>query len=101
MAIVFLEQRKTQRNLILVFFVLIFIISIVVWRGSSKEESPTTISEEFSPSLEKIVEIDFEIFKNPVLEKLQPFLDIIPLELSATGTKPSVKVGRENPFIPY
>lgn len=101
MAIVFLEQRKTQRNLILIFFALIFIISIIVWRGSSKEESSTIISEEFSPSLEKKVEINFEILKNPVLEKLQPFLDIAPLEVSATGTKPLIKVGRENPFIPY
>ena len=92
MAITFLEKTKRQRNLIYIFIAVVLITSLTIWLGFLKPKKP---SEEVIPpiSTEKI-EIDFEVLKNPFLEKLQIF-EGLP-QLPSEG-----KIGRENPFIPY
>jgi len=90
MAITFFEKEKRQRNLILVFIVIVLITALTLWIGYFKPEKTPTL--QVPPPIEKL-EIDFEILKNPFLEELQIFeeLPILPEE----------EIGRENPFIPY
>jgi len=95
MAIVFLKKKKIQQSLILIFILVIIITIIVIWKGFFKKETPS----ETSPSLPNVIpiprpeiEIDYKIFKNPLLKELKPFHKIQPLE---------GKPGRENPFLPY
>lgn len=91
MAITFLEKRKTQRYLIFVFLIVSFITFWVFWRGYFvKEELP--LPKVTLPPPPKI-EINFELLKHPILEKLEMFEKIQPIE--------EVEIGRENPFIPY
>jgi len=91
MAIVFIEQIKKQKYLILVFIIVISITVIVLWKGFFSKAKPP--QAEVLPLPVKKIEINFEIFKNPLLNELEPIEKIIP----ETG----VKAGRENPFLPY
>lgn len=93
MAITFLEKRKFQRNLILVFLIVVLIILLVLWRGFFIKERPApTVLIPF-----KMVEIDFKTLASPLLKELLPFEEIRPFEVTAPGER----IGRENPFIPY
>ena len=94
MAITFIEKRKRLRYLVFVFLaVLAAIIIIFLWPNISgyfpgvKQWAlpPLEITEER-------IEIDFEVLKHPLLEKLQLFPEIEPF---------TEEVGRENPFIFY
>lgn len=94
MAITFIERSKRLRQLVFVFFaILVAIIIVVLWPNISslflKVEPlvlpPLEITEEK-------IEIDFEVLKHPLLEKLQLFPEIEPF---------TEKIGRENPFIFY
>ncbi len=98
MAIVFIEQQKTQRILIFVFLLVLLVIGYVVWQGFFKktEEVPPEETQISLPAREE-VKIDFSVLSNPILEKLQPFLEIQPFKETAL----TEKLGRENPFIPY
>lgn len=100
MPIVFEKQKKTQRNLIFILLGVFLIIIIVLWQGFFKKEE-----EEILPVSiifpKKEVKINFEILKNPLLEKLQPFSEITPFEEIIPPKGKPEKVGRENPFIPY
>lgn len=94
------EKTKRQRNLILIFVGVILITSLIIYFGYFKKEKalPTEIQipEIVPPVLPKErekIEIDFEVLKNPILERLQLFEKIEP-------AKPE-EVGRENPFQPY
>jgi len=91
MAIVFIEQIKKQKYLILVFGIVILITAVILWKGFFAKEKPPEVG--ILPIPTKKIEINFEIFKNPLLEELQPIEKIIP----ETG----VEIGRENPFLPY
>ncbi|MFC1663728.1 hypothetical protein ACFL0A_01235 [Patescibacteria group bacterium] len=90
MAITFIQKRKTQRYLILLFVGILLITTIVIWWGFLKEEeisSPETIFKPF-----KKVEINFEVLNKPTLEGLQLPEGIAPFEED---------IGRENPFLAY
>ncbi|MFH1462397.1 MAG: hypothetical protein ABIG08_01765 [bacterium] len=90
MAISFLQERKTQKNLILVFVAILLIIILIIWQGFLKKESSGP--EVFPTIYYKEIKIDFESLKSPLLEKFQQFLEISPF---------SGDSGRENPFISY
>jgi hypothetical protein len=101
MAIVFQKKEKIQKNLILVFIVVVLITAFVIWLGFFKKEKELPLVE--LPVLpKKEIKINFDILKSPALEKLQPFSEIEPFKetLSPEG-KIEEKLGRENPFIPY
>jgi len=94
--ITFLEKRKFQRNLIIIFAVIVLITFFVLWQGFFVEEKSTL--EEMPEILIKKVEINLEVLeKNPLLKEFLPFEEIKPFEV----TSPEEKTGRENPFIPY
>ncbi len=101
MAIVFAQQKKIQRSLILIFVIVILITAIVIWQGFSKKEIEIP-TEGVTIFPREEVKIDFEILKNPVLKELWSFPEIEPFKeiISAEG-KPIQKVGRENPFLPF
>jgi len=91
MAIVFLQQRKIQRNLIIVFLLVSVVTVVVIWQGFFKKESQVLPEETFLLPKEE-VKIDFEFFKNAQLQNLFPFAEIQPFE---------GETGRDNPFLPY
>ena len=90
MAIIFLQQKKTQRNLILVFLAVIVITALVVWQGFLKEEQKLPFGGLLFP--QKEVEIDFGVLESSSLEALESFSEIESFE---------GELGRENPFLPY
>lgn len=101
MAIVFLQQKKIQKGLVLVFILALLITAIVVWQGFFGKEREVYTTETIIP-FQKEVKIDFETLKNPILQKLQPFLEIKPIEeIPLVEGEPAEEGGRENPFIPY
>ncbi len=87
MAIVFSEKQKQQQYLILVFVVVAIITALVFYFGVFKKPEQESIII-LAPA--KKAEIDFNVFKNPVLSKLQPFEEVPEFE---------GEIGRENPFI--
>ncbi len=90
MAITFIEKRKRLKYLFPILTILIFIVVIIIWRGFFPSIEPLILPH-FDIPVEKI-EIDFEVLKHPLLEKLQPFPEI---ELFTE------EIDRENPFISY
>ena len=92
MAINILEKQKKQKYLIFVFLGLIIIIFIVAWFfwGPGKTFPKGSIIPT-TPTLSK-VKIDFEVLRDPILQKLQPFEEIQPFE---------DEIGRDNLFFPY
>jgi hypothetical protein len=89
MPITFLQQRKKQEILVIVFILIVFFI-LIVWGKSLLKGKPFTfLPPEFIP--EEKIKINFEILKDPFLKELQPFEKIFPFE----GEE-----GRENPFLP-
>jgi hypothetical protein len=89
MAITFQEQIKKQRNFIFIFIILILIIVFVLWWGFRTEEEPSEIL--ISKRL-KDIEINLEIFQNPLLQQML-LIDKTPVFEG--------DLGRENPFIPF
>jgi len=101
MAIVFVKQKKGQRNLLIILALIIVVTVIVFWRGFSEGEEPLSTEEVFSPSVQNI-EIDFGIFERLNLDDFQLFEEIKPLEeVPLTEGAVGVEKGRENPFILY
>lgn len=102
MAIVFLQERKTQKNLIFIFGIVLIITAFVIWQEFFKKGKETSFVEGVQTFSKKEVKINFEIFKNPILEKLQPFTEIGPFKATLPAEeKPEGKLGRENPFLSY
>jgi len=105
MAIIFLREKRTQKSLIVIFILIVLATAFIVWQGFSKEEKAEVyvVEKEFK-FIPRKIEIDFSVLENPVLEGLQPFFEIEPLE-EATPTEEGIElpteIGRENPFIPY
>jgi len=84
------QRVKRQRNLIIVFFVVLIINFSILYFGYFKKEKPVQVPPlQVSPP-EKKIEIDFSVFENPILKALQPFEKIKP-------PNPE-EIGRENPF---
>ncbi len=95
MAITFIQQKKTQRYLILIFGALILIIAFVFFFDYFQEREEIFIGKpDVSKHLPQI-KIDFQVLESSVFQKLsEPFPDL-PSVLSPE------EVGRENPFLPY
>jgi hypothetical protein len=87
MAIVFSEKKKQQQYLILVFVAVAIVTALVFYFGVFKKPKPESVII-LAPA--KKVEIDFNVFKSPVLSKLQSFEEV----QEFVG-----EIGRENPFI--
>ncbi len=97
MAIVFLQQKKAQRNLIIVFIAIIIITAFIVWWGALREGKELPTEEVFSP-YQKKVEIDLDVLKSSDLKELQSFSEIKPL-----SEVPEIEgeIGRVNPFLSF
>ncbi len=97
MAIVFLQQKKAQRNLILVFIAIIIITAFIIWWGALREgkELPT---EKALSLYQKEVEIDFDVLRSSNLKGLQSFSEIKPL---SEAPEIEGEIGRVNPFLPF
>jgi hypothetical protein len=96
MAIVFLQQKNEQKKLILVFFFILLLTAVVLWFGYFKEDKLDEMGPvSVNPSAKK-VDINFEVFKNPLFAEFRSFSPIEPFKEST-----STAVGRENPFISY
>lgn len=94
MAIKFVEAKKRQKYLILVFVAVALISAVVLWQGYFKKEEPVSPTPGF---FFKEVKIDFGVLESPVLKELQSFE-----EISLEGLLPlETNIGRENPFLSY
>lgn len=101
MAIVFVKQKKGQRNLLIILALIIVVTVIIFWRGFSEDEEPLSTEEVFSSS-DQNIEIDFGIFERLDLDDFQLFEEIKPLEeVPLIEGAAGVEKGRENPFILY
>lgn len=101
MAIVFTKQKKNQRNLIIVFILVMIVTFLVIWQGFFKEGGTIFPEEPFLPP-QKEIKINFEILDHPALKEFEPFVEIEPFqEIPPVQGQPEKKIGRENPFIPY
>lgn len=105
MAIVFVQQNKKQKVLIFILIAALLVTGVVVWQGFSGEQKTgqEVFLEENTALSQDDININFEIFKNPLLKDFQEFSEIEPLNESTTtvgGVAPE-KRGRENPFLPY
>lgn len=89
MALTFLQQRKNQQYLILALISVLLITFFVLWQGFIKKETDLP-SIEHEISFKKI-DINYDKLKNPVLQELDLFEQIVPFE---------GEPGRENPFVP-
>ena len=97
MAIVYIQHKKIQRYFILVFLAVLLLMGFVVWKGFFSGDK-TVVSEEKVTTSREETKINFEIFKSPIFQSLQPFSEIQPFQESTTTNE---KMGRENPFLPY
>ena len=97
MAIVFLQQKKAQRNLIIVFIAIIIITAFIIWWGAFREGKELPTEEVFSP-YQKEVEIDLDVLKSSDLKELQSFS-----EIKSLSEVPEIEgeIGRVNPFLPF
>lgn len=88
MATSFINQKKKQKYLILVFVGVILVTVFVWWKGFLTPEKAIepTVAE---PPRE--IKVNFEVLENPILKELLPFEEIEMPE----------QLGRENPFLPY
>lgn len=91
MAITFPKERKKQQYLIFVF---IGVVLLVGWLIFYKKPRVSLIPPPLAPEPE-IIEIDFGVLQNPILQELE-----VPEEIPAPEEE-GVEVGRENPFEPY
>ena len=92
MAISFVQKRKTQKYLVLVFVILAIGIVFIFLSGYFGQEE-LSISEPFLPpeTFPKI-NINFQALENSVFLELQSFPEI--------PTTSMEEFGRENPFLP-
>jgi len=88
MAITFIEPKRKQQYLILLLIMIILGVLFLIWNYFLAKPPSATLK----PTLPSEIKINFEILKNPILEELQLFEKISPLEEG---------IGRENPFVPY
>jgi len=91
------EQRKKQRNLIIVLSLVFVITSTVVYFGIlRKPEAPTTIQTKGSATISILRGIRTIGLNTAVLDR-EDFKTLIPY----TKLSPTVEPGRDNPFLPY
>ncbi len=104
MAIIFEQQKKKQRNLAFVFLGFFVITVLVIWQGFFRKGTAVFTPTSPMASAKKEIKINFEILDSPQMKQLESFAEIQPFQESTTTQgkiKKTIKVGRENPFIPY
>ncbi len=89
MAITFIQERKKQKYLFVIFILLILTI-IFIFQLKPFAKTELTVSPQAFEA--KKVRINLEALKNPAIEELQSFEEIPQFE---------EEIGRENPFLPY
>lgn len=87
----FTQQRKRDQILILLFFGVLLVTSIVLWQGFFKKGAAARYSEP-SAIAPKKVEIRFDVLQGQDLKALQAKPEPSP----APET-----IGRKNPFVPF
>jgi hypothetical protein len=85
------KRIRRQKNLIIVFFLVLAITFLNLYFGYFKKEKMSPPPPQISFP-EKKIQIDFSAFENPILKELQPIEKIEP-----PGPE---EIGRENPFLP-
>jgi hypothetical protein len=90
----FVEQKKRQKLLIIILVAALLITGVVVWYGYFNNTGFSIFGnknelEEVETNNPTNVAIDFSVFENPLLKKLQPFIQSPAYE---------GKIGRDNPF---
>lgn len=91
MAIKFIKERKKQKILMLITALIIGVALVISWFGYFRKEKITPPVLVAPP---KKIEINFEVFRNPLLKEFQPFEKVPPFPFKDG-------IGRKNPFIPY
>lgn len=86
----FIQRRRIQKYLIVLFVVVVIITILVVWQGFFVKRKPSEGEEK--TRIHKKLEIDFQLLESPILEKLQSFTGIPVSE---------EEMGRDNPFLTY
>ena len=92
LAITFLEKRKKQRYLILVFALVIMVALLVFWFGFLTRLEQLFSSPETVMPPRKNIEISWEVLQDPRLDYLEKFEEIPPLR------QEEGEQGRDNPF---
>ena len=94
MPISLLEQKKKNKFLLPVLGGIVLLTLIILFGGFFENRVPQKRDEgEDEAKLHRqSININWELLKNPILEKLEPFEEIAPLPASP---------GRKNPFLPY
>ena|SRR3989344_1734687 len=95
LAITFLEKRKKQRYLILIFALVIMVALLVFWFGFLTKLEQLFSSPETVMPPRKNIEISWEVLQDPRLDSLEKFEEIPPLRQEGG------EQGRENPFEPF
>lgn len=85
-----LSEKKRQKYLVIVFFIILFISFIILARFFKKPK--ISLPKTLMASEYKEPQINFQILENPFFKMLRPF-EIIPPYKGASG--------RENPFLPF
>lgn len=94
----FIEHQKKQRKLMAILGAMVLATIAILYFGLK----PPSISSAGDSYDIKKPEINFnlDILDNPVLNALQPFTEIQPIDpLNATSVPE--EIGRDNPFIPF
>jgi hypothetical protein len=90
MPVNFIQEKKKQKTLIIVFAVTVLISVLVLWFGYFKEKK-TVPAQKTAKTYYREININFSVLKGEFLKGLQSFEKIAPF----TGQK-----GRSNPFLP-
>lgn len=94
MAITFLQQKQRQKYYILGFFVVLSVTVVVFWYGFLREET-TPPAPPISPNVPQgshNLKLNLGIFDDEKFKGLEPFKEI---------GFPTIRIGRENPFVVY
>jgi len=106
MAIIFLQQKNFQKILLFIFIFIVIITLIIIWQSFSKKQE-TALIEETALIPKKEIKIDFNKLISQDIQNLISFPEIEPFkEVAASTTEtgeeiPGIKIGRDNPFLPY
>lgn len=90
MPVNFIQERKKQKYLVIVFAIIFIIAGFVLWFGYFRKEKTLPVPVLGPTAVE--VKINFKVLENAFLKESQFFEEAPPFE----GEK-----GRSNPFIPY
>ena len=93
MAITYIEQKKSQKNLIFILIAVLLITGLIIWFAFFRKAKLLS-TEQYTAPVKKEIQINFDVFKSDFFKNLQPFSTIQPLE-------EGIPIGRDNPFLPF